>query len=229
MCSFQSTFELSTTSLDYTNRRIVEQPKPTYSSSVVRSPLPSDLDPDLPPDLPSSNTHTHTPHHRPARSVFHWLSDLTMLSPLQLVSAACINSDFNRFDNYVYFTSLLFLGICALVWISYYIRVRILKRADEANGYNGTTGGQERTGTAGAAGAGARRAAAARQMARARRHARASDHNSQRLDELYSEHMGVFLLITFLAYPNLSKIQFEALDCSTEFDGQKYLRCVWRT
>ena len=43
-------------------------------------------------------------------------------------------------------------------------------------------------------------------------------------EEIFSEHMGVFLLLTFLAYPNLSKIQFEALDCSTEFDGKTYLR-----
>ena len=43
-------------------------------------------------------------------------------------------------------------------------------------------------------------------------------------EQMYSEHMGLFLLITFLAYPNLSKIQFESLDCSTEFDGRKYLR-----
>ena len=34
----------------------------------------------------------------------------------------------------------------------------------------------------------------------------------------------MLLVITFLAYPNLSKIQFESLDCSTEFDGRKYLR-----
>ena len=118
------------------------------------------------------------------------MSDLTLLSPLRLVSAACLNSDLNRFDNYVYFTSLVFFGICALVWISYYIRVCMLKKADD------TTNEQR-------------------------------DENEpppKTRDELYSEHMGAFILVTFLAYPNLSKIQFESLDCSTEFDGRKYLR-----
>ena len=148
------------------------------------------------------------------------MSDLAELSPLRLVSAACLNSDLSKFDNYVYYTSLLFVGVCALVWIVYYARVHALRKA-------------EKRAQAGApAGAEAGAQAQARGQPNEEGGEAAEDPANESTveaplktaDDLYSEHMQVFLLITFLAYPNLSKIQFESLDCGTVFEDKKFLR-----
>ena len=74
------------------------------------------------------------------------MSDLTLLSPFELVSAACIDSTLNKFDTYVSFTSLLFFGLCALVGIVHKVRVAMLKpqqptdEQDAQNGGSGTDG-----------------------------------------------------------------------------------------
>ena len=134
------------------------------------------------------------------------MSDLTLLSPFQLVSAACIDSNLNKFDTYVVFTSLLFFGAVASVAVVYYARVCMI----HGRGTNEQTNSEQ----------------AAEVEGERVEEGQAGEPLRQRKKQIFSEHMGVFLLLTFLAYPNLSKIQFESLDCSTEFDGRTYLRCV---
>lgn len=160
----------------------------------------------MPPSPPPPSSALNVLTLRPARSLFHWMSDLTQLSPLRLVSAECLNSDLSKFDNFVYFTSLLFLGVCLLVWVTYYAHVRLLSptQASKQEGEQATS----------------------EQATEPISHNNESNKKPvpKTRDQVYSEHMGLFLLITFLAYPNISKIQLESLDCSTEFDGKKYLR-----
>ena len=143
------------------------------------------------------------------------MSDLTTLSPLNLVSAACFNPDLNKFDAYVYLTSLVFMGICALVWVVFYVRVSMLKPAQVASEQGGDNNDEQ-----------VAESAVAEQTTEEDEQGNESNNTPppKTREQMYSEHMGLFLLITFLAYPNLSKIQFESLDCSTEFDGRKYLR-----
>ena len=155
--------------------------------------------------------------HRPARSLFQWMSDLTLLSPFELVSAACIDSTLNKFDTYVSFTSLLFIGLCALVGIVHKVRVSMLKPQqppDEQDAQNGDSGTDGQTNPE----------QATEPVGEPVDQGQGDEPSPKTKEEIFSEHMGVFLLLTFLAYPNLSKIQFEALDCSTEFDGKTYLR-----
>lgn len=136
------------------------------------------------------------------------MSDLTLLSPFELISAACINSNLGKFDTYVMLTSLFFIGALASVAIVYYVRVRVCM-VDSAGAHEQTNPEQ-----------------AAEVEGEQVEEEQDNEPSRRRRKEIFAEHMGVFLLLTFLAYPNLSKIQFESLDCSVEYDGKTYLRSV---
>ena len=116
----------------------------------------------------------------PAASFYAAISDITSLSPLNLVSAACFNSSFASYKVYVIATSFLFLVVCVLIWDSYGVSVVLNRRAEEED--------------------------------------------LRVKNEVLTKHMWAFLFVTYLCYPGLSRIQFEALDCSVEVDGEWYLR-----
>ena len=116
----------------------------------------------------------------PAASFYAAISDITSLSPLNLVSAACFDRSFASYETYVITTSSLFVIVCMMIWISYCIEVGLYPPSEE---------------------------------------------EALRLkNEVLTKHMWAFLFITYLCYPGLSRIQFEALDCSVEVDGEWYLR-----
>ena len=58
----------------------------------------------------------------PAGSFYAIISEITSLSPLNLISAACYDQRFASFEGYVLTTCGIFLFVSVLIWVAYLVR-----------------------------------------------------------------------------------------------------------